>query len=160
MSGIHPDSVNYVECHGTATPLGDLVEITALSKAYRAYTDRTQYCAVGSVKTNIGHMDAAAGVAGFTKAVLALKHKQIPPSLHFEKPNPQIDFANSPFYVNTRLSEMKRNNGTPLRVGVSSLRGVSSSLSNIARLMPGAPVCALNPSISRLTFKTSGWSGA
>ena len=153
MSGIHPETVNYVECHGTATPLGDLVEITALSKAYRAFTDRKQYCAVGSVKTNIGHMDAAAGIAGFTKAVLALKHRQIPPSLHFEKPNPQIDFGNSPFYVNTKLSEMKRHNGTPLRAGVSSF-GVGGT--NAHLIIEEAPV--VEPTSASRPWQLLVWS--
>jgi acyl transferase domain-containing protein len=119
MSSVEPESISYIEAHGTGTPLGDPVEMAALSKAFRAKTDGKEFCAVGSVKSNIGHLDAAAGVAGFIKTVLALKHKQLPPSLHFEEPNPRIDFADSPFYVNARLSEWKRN-GTPRRAGVSS----------------------------------------
>ena len=91
----------------------------ALTKAYRRWTDKRGFCAIGSVKTNIGHLDAAAGVAGFIKTVLAMTHREIPPSLHFETPNPQIDFANSPFYVNTTLREWGAN-GTPRRAGVSS----------------------------------------
>ena len=153
MSGINPETVSYIECHGTATPLGDLVEITALTKAYRAYTDKKQFCAVGSVKTNIGHMDAAAGIAGFTKAVLALEHKLIPPSLHFETPNPQIDFANSPFYVNTTLSEMKRTNGTLLRAGVSSF-GVGGTNAHI--LIEEAPEA--EPSSQSRPWQLLVWS--
>ncbi len=119
MAGVNPETIEYVECHGTATPMGDPIEIAALTRSFRAYTEKKNFCAVGSVKTNIGHTDAAAGVAGFTKAVLSLQNGLIPPSLHFQKPNPDIDFANSPFYVNAELREWKRN-GSPRRAGVSS----------------------------------------
>jgi acyl transferase domain-containing protein len=120
MAGINPETIGYVECHGTGTPIGDPIEIAALTRAYRAHTQKKGFCAVGSVKTNIGHTDAAAGVAGFTKAVLALKHRLIPPSLHFEKPNPEIDFEGSPFYVNTELKEWVERD-TPRRAAVTSL---------------------------------------
>ncbi|MEL7406748.1 MAG: type I polyketide synthase, partial [Cyanobacteria bacterium J06558_2] len=119
LAGVEPESINYVEAHGTGTPLGDPIEITALTQAFQNSTDQKGFCAIGSVKTNIGHLDAAAGITGLIKTVLALKNKQIPPSLHFKEPNPEIDFANSPFYVNTKLSEWKTN-GTPRRAGVSS----------------------------------------
>ncbi|ARV60164.1 hypothetical protein BZZ01_17380 [Nostocales cyanobacterium HT-58-2] len=119
MAGVEPETLNYVEAHGSGTELGDPIEIAALTKAYRTRTEKKGFCAIGSVKTNVGHLDNAAGIAGLIKTVLALKHKFIPPSLHFKEPNPQIDFANSPFYVNTLLSEWKTN-GTPRRAGVSS----------------------------------------
>ncbi|MBE9213161.1 acyltransferase domain-containing protein [Plectonema cf. radiosum LEGE 06105] len=119
LAGVEPETINYIEAHGTGTPLGDPIEITALTQAFRTSTDKKGFCAIGSVKTNIGHLNTAAGVTGLIKTVLALKHKQIPPSLHFEKPNPEIDFANSPFFVNTKLSEWETN-GTPRRAGVSS----------------------------------------
>jgi acyl transferase domain-containing protein len=119
VAGVSADTITCVEAHGTGTAIGDPIEIAALTKAFRAHTDRKQFCAVGSVKTNIGHLDATAGVAGLIKAVLALEHKEIPPSLNFETPNPRIDFENSPFYVNTALSEWKTN-GAPRRAGVSS----------------------------------------
>ncbi|MEH2308020.1 type I polyketide synthase [Nostoc sp.] len=119
ISRIEPDMVSYVEAHGTGTVLGDPIEIAALTKSFRAKTQKKNFCAIGSVKTNIGHLDTAAGVAGLIKTVLALKHKQIPPSLHFEQPNLQIDFANSPFYINNQLSEWK-SNAHPRRAGVSS----------------------------------------
>ncbi|WP_343073363.1 non-ribosomal peptide synthase/polyketide synthase [Pyxidicoccus fallax] len=112
-------SIGYVEAHGTGTPLGDPIEIAALTRAYRAHTDRTGYCAIGSVKTNIGHLDTAAGIAGLIKAALALHHGELPPSLHFDKPNPEIDFAKSPFFVNTALRPWERGEG-PRRAGVSS----------------------------------------
>ncbi len=119
LAAVEPETITYLETHGTGTVLGDPIEIKALTQAFRASTNKKGFCAIGSVKTNIGHLDTAAGVAGLIKSVQALKNKQIPPSLHFEKPNPQIDFANSPFYVNTTLSEWK-SNGIPRRAGVSS----------------------------------------
>ncbi|MBV9388049.1 MAG: SDR family NAD(P)-dependent oxidoreductase [Chroococcidiopsidaceae cyanobacterium CP_BM_ER_R8_30] len=119
MAEVEPDTVTYVEAHGTGTSLGDPIEIAALTQAFRAGTQKKGFCAVGSMKTNIGHLDTAAGVTGLIKTVLALKHKLLPPSLHFEVPNPKIDFANSPFYVNTKLCEWKVGR-TPRRAGVSS----------------------------------------
>ncbi len=119
LAEIDPETITYIETHGTGTPIGDPIEIAALTKAFRLRTQKKGFCAIGSVKTNIGHLVWAAGVAGLIKTVLALKHKLLPKSLHFEQPNPQIDFANSPFYVNTKLSEWKTN-GTPRRAGVSS----------------------------------------
>src|SRR6185369_15488359 len=94
------DSISYVEAHGTATALGDPIEVAALTKAFRVSTTRSHYCALGSVKSNVGHLDAAAGVAGLIKTVLSLHHEELPPSLHYEQPNPEIDFEQSPFYVN------------------------------------------------------------
>ncbi|MCU0532542.1 MAG: SDR family NAD(P)-dependent oxidoreductase [Hydrococcus sp. Prado102] len=119
LARIEAETVTYIEAHGSGTILGDPLEIEALTQVFRASTDKKGFCAIGSVKTNIGHLDAAAGVTSLIKTVLALKHKQIPPSLHYEQPNPQIDFANSPFYVNTKLQQWNVN-GTPRRAGVSS----------------------------------------
>ena len=119
VAEIEPETIAYIEAHGTGTVLGDPIEISALTKAFRHDTEKKEFCAIGSVKTNIGHLDTAAGVAGLIKTVLALKQQQIPPSLHFSQPNPQIDFANSPFYVSGELQEWQRN-GTPRRAGVSS----------------------------------------
>jgi phthiocerol/phenolphthiocerol synthesis type-I polyketide synthase E len=115
--------ITYVEAHGTGTPLGDPIEIAALTRAFRATTKgsgATGFCAVGSVKTNIGHLDAAAGAAGLIKTVLALEHRQIPPSLHCETPNPKIDFAGSPFFVNRELRDWPAGDGEPRMAGVSS----------------------------------------
>jgi amino acid adenylation domain-containing protein len=119
-AGVTPDSLTYVECHGTATPMGDPIEIAALTQAFRSHTDRRNFCAIGSLKSNIGHLDSAAGACGLIKTVLALEHRQIPPSLHFERPNPQIDFANSPFFVNAALRDWETD-GAPRRAGVTSL---------------------------------------
>lgn len=118
LAGVEPETISYIEAHGTATALGDPIEIAALKKVLATKTTKKNYCAVGSVKTNVGHLDAAAGIAGLIKTVLALKHKQLPPSLHFTQPNPKIDFANSPFYVNASLREWE--SATPRRAGVSS----------------------------------------
>ncbi|UCH98695.1 MAG: polyketide synthase, partial [Candidatus Aminicenantes bacterium] len=117
MAGVEPESITYIEAHGTATPLGDTVEIEALKQAFN--TGKNGFCAVGTVKSNVGHLYSAAGAAGFIKTVLALKHRLIPPSLHFKTPNPEIDFENTPFYVNTELKEWKSEK-YPLRAGVSS----------------------------------------
>ncbi|WP_375491450.1 SDR family NAD(P)-dependent oxidoreductase [uncultured Nostoc sp.] len=137
---VKPESISYLEAHGTGTQIGDPIEIRALTKAFRTSTQTKQYCAIGSVKSNIGHLDAAAGISGLIKTALALKHQQIPPTLHFQQPNPKIDFANSPFYVNTELSEWSAKN-TPRRAGVSSF-GVGST--NVYIVMEEVP--ALEPS--------------
>jgi acyl transferase domain-containing protein/acyl carrier protein len=120
LADIEPETISYIETHGTGTALGDPIEISALTNVFRSETEKTGFCAIGSVKTNIGHLDAAAGVTGLIKTALALQHKLIPPSLNFEQPNPEIDFANSPFYVNTKLTQWNATS-TPRRAGVSSL---------------------------------------
>jgi acyl transferase domain-containing protein/acyl carrier protein len=120
MAGIDPDTISYVEAHGTGTELGDPIEVAGLTQAFRLRTQRRGFCALGSVKTNVGHLDAAAGVAGLIKTVLALEHQEIPPSLNFSAPNPRIDFAASPFYVNTTLKKWAAEVGTSRRAGVSS----------------------------------------
>jgi amino acid adenylation domain-containing protein len=140
VAGIEPETITYIETHGTGTTLGDPIEIAALTHAFQ--TNTQSFCAIGSVKTNIGHTAAAAGVAGLIKTVLALKHQLLPPSLHFEQPNPQIEFANSPFYVNTTLSEWKTGE-TPRRAGVSSF-GIGGT--NAHAVLEEAPI--LEPSAS------------
>jgi acyl transferase domain-containing protein len=119
-AGVDPATIGYVEAHGTGTALGDPAEIAGLTKAWRRWTDKRNYCAIGSIKTNIGHLDAAAGVAGLIKTVLSVENGRIPASLHFETPNPEIDFDSSPFYVATRLEEWTPPEGQPRRAGVSS----------------------------------------
>ena len=119
-AGVDADTIGYVECHGTATPLGDPIEIAALTKAFRQTTPERQFCAIGSVKSNMGHLDAAAGAAGLIKTALALKHGVLPPTLHYKSPNPHIDFAASPFFVNAALKEW-RPGPEPRRAGVSAL---------------------------------------
>ena len=119
FAGVDPATVSYVEAHGTATPLGDPIEIAALTQAFRAGTNATGFCAIGSVKSNIGHLDAAAGVAGLIKTAMALHHEVLPASLHFSSPNPGIKFEDTPFYVNAELSSWKRG-PQPRRAGVSA----------------------------------------
>lgn len=115
-----PETISYIEAHGTGTKLGDPVEIAALTQAFRAKTKKKNFCGVGSVKSNIGHLDTAAGVAGLIKTVLCLKHRTLVPSLHFESPNPELNLENSPFYICTKSTEWKSLQG-PLRAGVTSL---------------------------------------
>lgn len=119
QAGIEPDSITYIETHGTATPLGDPIEVEALTLAFRDKTDKKQFCAIGSVKSNFGHLTPAAGVTGLIKTVLAMRNKKIPATLHFCSPNPAIDFENSPFYVNNKLIDWKTDD-IPRRAGISS----------------------------------------
>jgi amino acid adenylation domain-containing protein len=136
-AGIVPETIGYLEAHGTGTDLGDPIEIAALTQAFRNSTAAKGFCAVGSVKTNIGHLDAAAGVTGLIKAVLALKHHMIPASLHFEQPNPKIDFTNTPFYVNNKPREWNPADSHPRRAGVSSF-GIGGTNAHI--ILEEAPV--------------------
>ncbi len=117
---IQPENILYVEAHGTGTKLGDPIEIDALTTAFARYTDKKQYCAIGSVKTNIGHGLAAAGISGLVKVLLCLEHKELVPSLNFQVQNEHIDFQNSPFYVNTGLKEWEKVGNKPIQAAVSS----------------------------------------
>ncbi len=141
-AGVDPDTIGYVEAHGTGTQLGDPIELRALTQAFRAGTPRIGSCAIGSLKTNIGHLDAAAGVAGLIKTALALDRRRIPPSLHFDEPNPNIDFAGSPFHVQTALAEWPAGD-TPRRAGVSSFgmggTNAHAILEEAPRTAPGGP---------------------
>src|SRR5947209_7652210 len=119
LAGVDAGSITYVETHGTGTALGDPVEIAGLTQAFRLGTERNQFCAIGSVKSNIGHLDAAAGVAGLIKTSFALQNAKIPASLHYTQPNPKINFAETPFYVNAKLADWPAGE-TPRRAGVSS----------------------------------------
>lgn len=135
-AGIEAETISYIETHGTGTLLGDPIEISALKQAFALSTKKKGFCAIGSVKTNVGHLNTAAGITSFIKTVLSLKHKLIPPSLHFETPNPQIDFSSSPFYVNTKLTKWETNN-TPRRAGVSSF-GVGGTNAHV--VLEEAPI--------------------
>jgi amino acid adenylation domain-containing protein len=138
---VEADTIGLVEAHGSGTPIGDPIEVQALTRAFRATSRRTGYCALGSVKTNIGHTDAAAGVAGLIKAVQSLKHRQIPPSLHFETPNPALGLAESPFFVLTRAQEWPGGQ-TPRRAGVSSLGIGGTNAHVVLEEAPPAPAAA------------------
>ncbi|MFD2384170.1 amino acid adenylation domain-containing protein [Paenibacillus xanthanilyticus] len=135
---VDPLTISYIEAHGTGTKLGDPIEIEGISRAFARYTDRKQFVAVGSLKTNIGHLDHAAGIAGVLKAVLALRHRQIPASLHFVTPNKQIPFADSPLYVNAELADWETDGG-PRRCGVSAF-GMSGT--NCHVVLEEAPASA------------------
>jgi amino acid adenylation domain-containing protein len=119
VAELTPDDITYVEAHGTATNVGDPIEVEALNQAFRSGTRRRRYCAIGSVKSNVGHLGEAAAVASLVKAIMALKHRQLPPTLGYRRPNPQIDFDDSPFFVNDRLRDWGGN--APLRCGVTAL---------------------------------------
>ena len=140
MAGIDPATIAYIEAHGTATALGDPIEVEALTQAFRTKTAATQFCGIGSIKSNLGHLTAAAGVAGFIKTVLAIYHRQIPPSINFDRPNPHIDFASSPFYVNTQLVDWELE---PRRAGVSSFGGGGTNAHVILEQAP--PSLAASP---------------
>jgi amino acid adenylation domain-containing protein len=119
LAGINPKTIKYIETHGTGTPVGDPIEVASLEKAFRESTNDNQFCGIGSVKSNIGHTDAAAGVTGLIKTALSLYHRLLPPTIHYKKPNPKIDFVKSPFYVVDKLTSldgMQR----PLRAAVSA----------------------------------------
>ncbi|UHA74002.1 type I polyketide synthase [Paenibacillus sp. 481] len=140
VAEVEPESISYIEAHGTATTLGDPIEIEALKTAFQ--TEKKRYCGIGTAKSNIGHLNNAAGVAGFIKTVLALAHKQLPPTLHFERPNPKIDFENSPFYVNDKLTDWN-NDEYPLRAGVSSF-GIGGTNAHVV-LEEAPPAAASSP---------------
>lgn len=135
MARVEPQHVGYVETHGTGTSLGDMIEIEALNIAFQSSERNT--CALGSVKTNIGHLDSAAGVAGLIKTALALYHGQIPPSLHFTSPNPTVDFAGGPFYVNASLREWEAGD-RPRVAGVSSF-GIGGTNAHMVLRQPPQP---------------------
>ena len=117
-AGINPETITYIEAHGTGTKLGDPIEVEGIKRAFERYTNKKNFCAIGSVKSNMGHLDCCAGLAGLVKSVLALKYKMIPPTLHFSKPNRSIDFINSPIYVNDKLTFWERSE-YPRRCGIS-----------------------------------------
>ena len=135
QAGVEARSISYVECHGTATPLGDPIEVAGLTKAYRSSTSDLQFCALGSVKSNIGHLDAAAGVTGLIKTALSLKHQMLPPTLHYRHPNKQIDFSKTPFFVNDKLKSWPESS-EPRRAGVSAF-GVGGT--NVHVVLEQAP---------------------
>ncbi len=138
VAGVPAESITYVEAHGTGTTLGDPIELTALTRAFRQSTEEKGFCRIGSLKTNVGHMDTAAGVGGVIKTALALRHRKLPPSLHFTRPNPAIDFANSPFVVNDRLTPWETR-GEPRRAGVSSFGIGGTNAHVILEEAPPAP---------------------
>ncbi|HEX6911020.1 MAG TPA: type I polyketide synthase, partial [Longimicrobium sp.] len=138
VAGVAPETIGFVEAHGTGTELGDPVEVAALTRAFGSVA-RKQFCALGAVKTSIGHLDSAAGAAGFVKAALAVERGEIPPTLHYTSPNPRIDFAASPFFVNTELRPWPGGAAHPRRAGVSSF-GLGGTNAHAVLEEPPAPV--------------------
>lgn len=126
LANIDASEIGYIEAHGTATPVGDPIEVAALSQVFQKSTQNTGYCAIGSIKSNLGHLDAAAGIAGLLKTILALKNRQIPASLNFNRPNPKIKFENGPFYVPRKTIDWLTKESQPRRAGVSSF-GIGGS---------------------------------
>ncbi|MEO1524138.1 MAG: amino acid adenylation domain-containing protein [Planctomycetota bacterium] len=141
MADFAPETISYIEAHGTATPVGDPIEVSALQTVFESHTDKKQFCAIGSVKSNIGHTVAAAGAAGLIKVALSMHHERLPATLHYQSPNPQIDFENSPFYVADRLVDWKRGE-QPRRAGVSSF-GVGGTNAHLV-LEEAPPVTPAN----------------
>ncbi|WP_131770862.1 type I polyketide synthase, partial [Candidatus Protofrankia californiensis] len=137
LAGCGADTISYVEAHGTGTPLGDPIEIAALTRVFTPRAAASGRCAIGSVKTNIGHLDAASGMAGLIKTSLMLRHRRLVPSLHFEKPNPDIDFDSGPFSVTTQLQQWPESGATPRRAGVSSF-GIGGTNAHV--ILEEAPV--------------------
>ena len=141
-AGVSPESIGYIEAHGTGTPLGDPIELAALTQVFGSQTDRKQFCAIGTAKTNVGHLDIAAGVTGLIHAAHVVREGLLPATLHFRQPNPKFDLEKSPFYVNQKLTEWKAN-GTPRRAGVSAF-GVGGTNAHV--VLEQAPVQTSAPS--------------
>src|SRR5205807_2012719 len=157
VAGVEPGSIGFVEAHGTATPLGDPIEVAALEQVFAAVPGgaRRRSCALGSVKGNIGHLDAAAGVASLIKAVLAVERGEIPPTLHFTRPNPELDLDRGPFFVNTRPAAWHPAL-TPRRAGVSSF-GIGGTNAHLVLEEPPPPASAAKSAVPRTTAgSTSG----
>jgi acyl transferase domain-containing protein len=143
-AGIDPATLSYLEAHGTGTRMGDPIEVQALTRAFRSHTARSGFCSLGSVKSNIGHLDVASGIASLIKTVLALEQRQIPPTLHVVRPNPEIDFAASPVRLATALTDWPADGG-PRRAGVSSFGFGGTNVHVVVEEAPSAPATAPRP---------------
>jgi amino acid adenylation domain len=158
LAGVDPEEIGYVEAHGTATPIGDPIEIEALTRAFRVQTDKKQFCWIGSIKGNIGHPTIAAGVAGIIKASLCLYHGKIPATLHYKQPNPQIDFKNSPFKVIDHLQEWPRGD-KPRFAAVSSFGFGGTNTHAILREAPALTQSGPSRPVQLLLLSAkSSWS--
>jgi acyl transferase domain-containing protein/surfactin synthase thioesterase subunit len=151
ISDVSPDDIAYVECHGTGTAVGDPLEIDALTRAFRTGTEGKGFCAIASVKTNIGHLEQAAGLAGLIKAALALKNGKVPPSLNFRSPNPKIDFAGSPFFVNTECRDWPAAD-RPRFAAVNSLGLGGTNAFVVLEQPPAMPATAREPDVALFTL--------
>ncbi|MGA3341230.1 MAG: amino acid adenylation domain-containing protein, partial [Methylocella sp.] len=144
LAGVTADAISYVECHGTATPLGDPIEIGGLTKAFRATTDRKEFCAIGTAKTNIGHLDIASGAVALIKTILALEHESLPATLHFKTPNPKLGLEDSPFFVNAELKAWPRGE-KPRIAGVNAAGVGGTNVHVIVEEAPLIPAAAAGP---------------
>jgi acyl transferase domain-containing protein len=151
MAEVDAATIGYVEAHGTGTAMGDPIEVAALTQAFRKSTAKKQFCALGSVKSNIGHLDAAAGMAGLIKTILMLKHRMLPPSIHCAQPTPVIDWAESPFYVNTKLTAWQSGD-MPRRAGVSAFGFGGTNAHMILEEAPPPEPCSATRPYHLLTF--------
>lgn len=142
LAGLNADDIVYVEAHGTGTPVGDPIEVQALTKAYRNTTEQSSFCGIGSIKSNIGHLDAAAGIAGMIKAALSIKESKIPPTINYSAPNPQINLTNSPFFVCNELLEWQSDK--PLYIGTSSFGLGGTNFHSILGPAPQRPSLETN----------------
>jgi polyketide synthase PksN len=156
-AGIDPATLSYLEAHGTGTRMGDSIEVQALARAFRPHTARRGFCALGAVKSSIGHLDVASGIAGLIKTVLALEHRQIPPTLNVATPSPEIDFAASPVRLATALEDWPAADGTPRRAGVSSF-GFGGT--NVHVVVEEAPAAKVSPSRNAAVLLLSARSAA
>ncbi|MGB9492418.1 MAG: aminotransferase class III-fold pyridoxal phosphate-dependent enzyme, partial [Terriglobales bacterium] len=150
VADVSPDTIGYIEAHGTGTPLGDPIEIAALTQAFRVHTKAKQFCAVGTAKTNVGHLDIASGATGFIHAVHVVREGIYPATLHFTRPNPKLDLENSPFYVNATSKRWEQSNG-PRRAGVSAF-GVGGSNAHV--ILEEAPPRPVAPSARAMHLLT------
>jgi non-ribosomal peptide synthase protein (TIGR01720 family) len=138
-AGINPETISYIEAHGTGTKLGDPIEIKGLTSAFRQFTDKKQFCGIGSAKANLGHLVAASGLASLIKVVLALKHHQLPPSINFNSPNPYINFCDSPVYVNDRIRPWEPGGDYPRRAGISAFGFSGTNCHVVLEEAPAVP---------------------
>jgi len=157
IAGVSAEDIGLVEAHGTATPLGDPIELAALTQAFRQTTAKRQFCALGSVKSNVGHLECAAGMAGLIKTVMALQNRALPPTLHYRQPNPQFSFADSPFYVNTELRDWPAG-PKPRRAGVSSFGIGGTNVHLTLEESPARPPAEPSPATSGLILPLSARS--
>ncbi|MEW9698043.1 SDR family oxidoreductase [Paenibacillus sp. SI8] len=156
QSGISPETIGYIEAHGTGTLLGDPLEIKGLTNAFRRYTNKRQFCGIGSAKTNMGHLVGASGVVGIMKTVLSLQNKKIPASLHFEEPNHHINFVESPLYITDQLKDWQTEDGVPRRAGVSAFGFSGTNCHILLEEAPAIPVT--EPTDQPQIFTLSGKS--
>ena len=158
LANVDPRSISYIEAHGTATPLGDPIEIEALTQVFRQSTKDRRFCAIGTGKPNVGHLDVASGITGLIKTALSLEKRTLPPQLHFETPNPELNLGTSPFYVNTELRAWKSEDGVPLRAGVSAFGVGGTNCHVVLEEAPALPsgVCTQSPQLLVISAKTPG----